>query len=117
MRNFLEETLDAIKDSGHDVDEITFIGSEESGHRCEWAEFIELANFEYDNSYGAAKIATDLVIRFTDGQKLWRGEYDGSEWWEFSTPAPPVQKNCKRIKALCVTKNEIGWRVLADLNE
>ncbi|MGB5758858.1 MAG: hypothetical protein WBM50_18240, partial [Acidimicrobiales bacterium] len=62
------------------------IGSEQSGHRCDWGQFAQLADVEYDSGYGSAQVATDLVIVFFDGTKLRRGEYDGSEWWEFIAP-------------------------------
>lgn len=51
MTNLLEETQEAIGNSG----------------------------------YGSPEIATDLVIRFSDGRSMWRAEYDGSEWWDFDT--------------------------------
>lgn len=86
MTNLLTETIEDIRDSGHTPEEIVFIGSERSGHQCTWGEFQELANQEYDNGFGAAEVATDLIIVFTDGTKLWRHEYDGSESWEYSTP-------------------------------
>lgn len=87
MTNFLSETCEAISESGHTPDDITFIGSLESGHRCTWTEFEKLADFSYDDGFGAPKIATDLTVVFADGQTMWRGEYDGSEWWNVSRPA------------------------------
>ena len=98
MTNLLQETREAISLSGHTESDIVFIGSEESGHQCSWGEFCALADFEYDAGFGSAAIAQDLVFVFEDGQKLWRGEYDGSEWWEHSTPfkrpetALPIRK-------------------------
>jgi hypothetical protein len=84
--NLLTETQEAITRSGHTITDIIFIGSEASGHSCTWTEFCTLANFDYDDGFGGQEIATDLIIVFADGQKMWRCEYDGSEWWGYSTP-------------------------------
>lgn len=91
--NLLKETREAIKESGHCATDIVFIGSEKSGHQCTWEQFCALADKEYDDGYGASKVATDLVIVFSDGQKMWRGEYDGSEWWEHSRPFKIPEKS------------------------
>ena len=110
--NLLTETLEAIKRSGHKVADITFIGSEETGHRCTWPEFERMADREYGSGLGDAMVATDLIVVFSDGQKLWRGEDDGSEWWEYSTPfsAPTESHPIKRL---------IGayWPSLKDLQD
>jgi hypothetical protein len=113
MMNLLQETKHAISESGHSTDDIEFIGSEKSGHQCTWAEFEALANREYDHSYGSAEVAQDLVIVFTDGSKMWRGEYDGSEWWEFSRPFVKPETS-KPIRNLFVTS--VGWRDLEEIN-
>lgn len=84
--NLLHETIDAILNSGHDKSQIIFVGSEKSGHCCTWDEFEKLADREYNESYGSPEVADDLIIVFGDGAKMLRGEKDGSEWWDFSTP-------------------------------
>ena len=86
IRNLLKETKEVILNSGHFVPDIIFIGSEKSGHQCTWEEFEVLADVDYDAGYGAIRVASDLIVVFSDGHKMWRGEYDGSEWWEYSTP-------------------------------
>jgi hypothetical protein len=115
--NLLTETREAIEESGHTPDDIVFIGSEASGHQCTWDEFCRLADVEYDAGYGASEVAMDLVVVFRDGAKLWRGEYDGSEWWEFSRPfkRPTEAKPITRLTT--VGTRHVGWRSLADLNE
>lgn len=97
--NLLEETLEDIELSGHEVEDISFIGSEKTGHQCTWEEFKVLADHVYIDSYGATKVARDLVIVFSDGQKMWRGNFDGREWWEYSVPfkVPAVQKFIKNL--------------------
>ena len=82
--NLLEETIEAIKQSGHEIEDIVFIGSQSSGHSCTWSEFVFLANRYYDKGYGSQEVAFDLIIVFTDGSTMWREEYDGSEWWRYA---------------------------------
>jgi hypothetical protein len=84
--NLLKETLTNITDSGHTVEEVLFIGSADGAYSCTWAEFEALADLEYDQGYGAQEVATDLIMVFTDGKKMWRHEYDGSEWWMYDAP-------------------------------
>lgn len=86
LTNLLYETREAIEDSGRTIADITFIGSLDTGHRCTWAEFEQLADFSYDHGFGAQEIASDLTIVFSDGATMWRHEYDGSENWEYSRP-------------------------------
>jgi len=116
VRNLLIETKNAIKDSNHNLGQIIFIGSEESGHSCTWSEFCCLANQEYDSGYGAQQVACDLIIAFDDGQKMWRNEYDGSEGWEYSTPLK-ISPQKKTIKYLFVFGNKVGWESLQRLHE
>jgi len=112
--NFLTETLKAIKDSQHSVDDIVFIGSELSGHQCTWSEFEKLANREYTLEVGAKRVAQDLIIVFSDDLKMWRAEYDGSEWWEYSAPFV-LPKNRRPITELF--SNYAGLEDLRDINE
>lgn len=87
MTNFLNETLDAIIESGHTPSDVIYIGSTgEDAYSCTWEEFKKIADVEYNPGYGSAQVATDLRIVFADGADMHRGEYDGSEWWEFSQP-------------------------------
>lgn len=116
MMNLLKETMEAIESSGHNESDIVFIGSERTGHECSWEEFCKLADIEYDEGYGAVEVAQDLVIVFSDGQKLWRSEYDGSEWWEHSTPFVRPETSLP-IKSLVVPKNRIGWMILDEINK
>lgn len=45
-------------------------------------EFLEaLDSMDYDNGYGSQHLFGTIV--FKDGTWLERGEYDGSEWWEY----------------------------------
>lgn len=86
MTNLLHETIEDIAHSGHTVPDVVFIGSDNAEYSCTWAEFEQLANQEYDSGFGAAEVAGDLIIRFSDGKKMWRHEYDGSECWYYDAP-------------------------------
>lgn len=108
----LDETTKAIADSGHTPEDIEFIGGAESEYACTWDEFRALADIEYDRGFGASEIATDLVILFKDKTWLSRGEYDGSEWWDFNKPPVPPAKP-KKIENL---KADL-WSTLKEIHE
>lgn len=113
--NLLAETIAAIEQSAHSPEDIRFIGSVESGHRCTWAEFCAMADVEYHNGFGAQEVASDLAIVFSDGSSMCRSEYDGSECWEFAKPfVEPT--SAKPIGRLVVSRYGCGWMKLADLN-
>lgn len=86
MINLLTEAQDEMAAHGLTPDDIVFIGSEKSGHECTWEEFRTLANRTYDDGFGTAEVALDLVIVFRDGSQMRRTEYDGSEGWEMIRP-------------------------------
>lgn len=110
--NLLKETLIDIEDSVHTISDIIYIGSEDSGYCCEWDQFSAMANIDYDCGFGGQEIASDLVIVFSDGSKMWRHEYDGSENWVYSKPFKmPLDK--KPIPTLC---SGFMWRDLEDMN-
>jgi len=113
--NLLDETKQAIMNSGHEPADIIFIGSQVSGYRCTWKEFCGLADQEYDDGFGAAQVADDLRIVFADGQQMWRGEYDGSEWWYYSVPFifPSAQKP---IRSVFAPPEKKGWCSLAEIH-
>lgn len=111
MENLLHETRRDIQDSGHTPNDIIFIGSEKSGHECTWEEFEKLADVEYDSGFGAQLVMADLIIVFSDGQKMWRHEYDGNEWWMYSTPFVRPSET-KKITYLFAggSPGAAGWR-------
>ena len=111
--NLLKETKRDIERFGKSPDDIEYIGSAD-GYCCTWAEFQTLAAIDYDRSYGAAEIATDLVILFRDRTWMERGEYDGSEWWDYRTP--PVPPPADQRKPIAKLKDEL-WRTLKEIHE
>ena len=112
MTNLLQETIQGIEDSGHEVQDIVFIGSVVSGYSCTWDDFLLLADVEYDSVFGAQEVAYDLTIVFKDGSTMWRNEYDGSEWWEYSKP---VETHEEQKQILKLTGG--AWSSLAELHK
>lgn len=112
MPNLLTETKGEMIANGQTPEDIIFIGSEYSDHSCTWEEFTILADREYNNGHGGQEVADDLIIVFRNGERMSRGEYDGSEWWQyhnnFSRPA-----ETKPIKSLFA---EDCWESLAEIN-
>ena len=43
--------------------------------------FVESLDFEYDSGYGGQELFG--TVWFNDGTWANRGEYDGSEWWDY----------------------------------
>lgn len=103
MTNFLKETESDIAELGKTIDDIIYIGT--GTHACTWTQFAEMADAEYYKGYGTAIVMTDLVILFKDGTWLERGEYDGSEWWEYKR-APNIPHNPQPLEGLFDEK----WR-------
>lgn len=84
MINLKKETLEEILDSNHKIEDVMFVGSYDGKYRMNINEFLLKSDFDYDNGYGSAKIATDLIVYFDDKTYLSRWEYDGSEGWKYN---------------------------------
>lgn len=82
MINLLEETLKALSSNGKTPEDVLWVG--DHYYKTTWDDFASIANFNYDNGYGGNEIEDSLYI-VGDNWWLERGEYDGSEWWEFKT--------------------------------
>lgn len=80
--NLLNETMEALYDFGKTIDDVEWIGSKDITIPVE--NFLEVANDYYDNGFGSAMVADDLVV-VGDGWWLERYEYDGAESWVFKT--------------------------------
>ena len=48
----------------------------------DYVEFLDKLNFEYDAGYGGQELY-GIVWLIEEGTWLERGEYDGSEWWDY----------------------------------
>ena len=59
-------------------------------------DFLKFLDREYDSGYGGQKLFG--VIFCEDGVWMQRGEYDGSEWWEYKElPEKPTAKGNVQI--------------------
>ena len=115
--NFLQETIEAIKESGRDVDEVKCIRSFDGEFECTWEHFLTIANFDYDCGFGSQKIASDLILVFFDYTYFQRSEYDGSEEWEYNEPLEEYKGIVKPLSKLSVLGTDrIGWCSVSDLN-
>jgi hypothetical protein len=59
----------------------------------EYEEFLNQLDFKYDNGYGGQQIY-GIIWLMEEGTWLERGEYDGSEWWEYKK-CPKIPDNLK----------------------
>lgn len=80
MTNLLNETIEVLEKYGKTLEDVVWIGSKDGYITLET--FKKLADIEYDNGFGAAEVAQDLIIVGKDFY-MTRGEYDGSEWWNY----------------------------------
>jgi hypothetical protein len=60
----------------------------------DWSKFLSGIDFEYDNGYGGQKLFG--TIWYSDGTWSDRGEYDGSEWYEYHI-CPPIPTELNRL--------------------
>lgn len=103
MQNAKEEFLEHIKDLPRvtcavveqELDwrtQISVATLYEGYTEKEWKAFLEkLANHNYDSGYGGQELFG--TIWYEDGTYSDRGEYDGSEWWDYhKAPEKPMKK-------------------------
>lgn len=82
--NLLNETRDILVSNNKTFDDVLFVGDRATHTKMTVKEFLEHANFEYNDGYGLEEINTNLILV---GKDFWleRGTYDGSEWWEYKS--------------------------------
>ena len=117
--NLLEETKKILYENNYTLEDIIWIGNRK--YCVDISKFINIANTNYDNSYGSQKVAEDLLIV---GKDWWleRHEYDGSEWWELKS-MPKKPKNKIELSALTINQAKelnydvsCGWETLESIN-
>ena len=59
----------------------------------EYEQFLKDLDFDYYSGYGGQELFG--IVLFNDNSWLERGEYDGSEWWEYKE-CPKIPKDCLR---------------------
>ncbi len=71
----------------------------------DWDNFLSDLDFQYDSGYGGQNLFG--TIWYTDGTWSERGEYDGSEWWDYNQ-CPNIPSELNRIDKVREKKlNEI----------
>lgn len=58
----------------------------------DYKDFLSNLDYNYDNGYGGQELHG--LIWYEDGTWSERGEYDGSEWWEYKS-CPEIVEECK----------------------
>ena len=106
--NLLKETLGILKDNNKLESDVKWVGNDT--HKTTWNKFKEIADVNYDDGFGSAEVAVDLLI-VGDNWWLERSEYDGNEQWEYKE-LPKEPDNIIELKRL--TGNY--WCKLLDLN-
>ena len=84
--NLKNEILKELKEHNKKPTDVVFVGFDykDEFYRVSFEEFLIVADFKYDSSFGGVEINSTLMIV---GNDFWleRHEYDGSEWFEFKT--------------------------------
>jgi hypothetical protein len=117
MTNLLEETVLELSAHGKSEEDVVCVGTTEV--YFSWEEFKALADVNYNSGFGWAEVATNLIV-FGDDWMMQREEYDGSEWWSFTSFDRPTRKVSP--KALTVEqaqelgRDATGWSTLEKLN-
>ena len=60
----------------------------------DWDSFLSDLDFEYDSGYGGQELFG--TIWYVDGTWSERGEYDGSEWWQYQS-CPNIPQELNRV--------------------
>ena len=85
--NLYKELVDTLSYNNKTVDDILYIMLTDSKAEQKYykpEKFLKRAkNINYDNGYGQEEIRTNLTIVLKNGDFIIRGEYDGSEWFEY----------------------------------
>jgi hypothetical protein len=84
LRNLLHETEEFLGLHGIRPENVLWVGKSDGTLSITWNDFAKIADKEYDSGFGGNNVNGSLVV-VGDTWWLERGEYDGSEWWEFKT--------------------------------
>ena len=88
--NLKQETLDAMAVNGMVIADIAYISNRNLNQIMSVEDFFQLADREYNNSASGNEVNTELLIVFTNGDRLVRGNCDNNEWWEFIQAVPTM---------------------------
>jgi hypothetical protein len=113
MTNLYHETCGVLAAHNKKAKDVLWVGTEEA--YTNWTIFKKNANVEYDQGFGAAKVAQDLLI-VGEGWWMERHEYDGSEWWEFKTIPTKPEKIFPKTVRFTVKSDQTGWETMNSIN-
>lgn len=103
--NLFTETVNSLAYHGHTLENIEFVSL--YGMDIDPDEFVRFASdFEYDAGYGREYVPP-FYIKMDDATWYERGEYDGSEWWQFHK-APNAPKLYGSI-ADALDRADVAW--------
>ena len=114
MANLQKETLKILSENGKTWDDVVGVCCDDFQITKE--QFWKLSNREYDNGYGGAEVAQDLMIV---GADFWleRHEYDGAEWWEYKQMPNLAEKPLVSVDRLISDYDHYWAHTLKSLNE
>ena len=98
LTNLWEETVEILERNGLSFDDVKQVQVSEGYINKEWFK-VKAMTTNYDSGYGTAEIRLDLLI-IGDGWWLERGEYDGSEWWDFKAQPALVDKEAENFSLM-----------------
>jgi len=86
--NARTELLEVLTEAGQTLSTIDYGYFHLGSNKCEFdgsirSHQLALLDRDYDSGYGGQELSGTIV--FKDGTWLERGEYDGSEWWEYKS--------------------------------
>jgi len=97
MRNLKDSTLAALNSAGYVTGDVAWVGNRSGSLVLGWNVFVVLAaRTNFDQGYGTAMVASDLVVVMLDGSWFERREYDGSEWWDHNR-CPQKQDGAREL--------------------
>ena len=89
MANLFEELKECLQENGHELSDIEHVYC--SHYQITLENFIEVSKkTSYHSGFGGQEVANDLYIKGKDFL-ITRGEYDGSEWFQFNSLKVPVE--------------------------
>ena len=110
--NLYDETVETLSLYDKTISDIEYIGSIRTKINTNKAlELMKKTN--YDSGFGGQEIACNLMIN-GNGFIMIRGEYDGSEWWNYIQTDPSLPQVEREVKSF---KTDMGWETLEEIND
>ena len=110
--NLYDETVETLSLYDKTISDIEYIGSIRTKINTNKAlELMKKTN--YDSGFGGQEIACNLMIN-GNGFIMIRGEYDGSEWWNYIQTDPSLPQVEREVKSF---RTDMGWDTLEEIND